>query len=165
MVGRYMAMKQINLWQDKTEVKRGNIGEKLVKDYLESLGCIIYEPVTDGSHLFDKLVLHPTRKLFICEVKTKPARLKYPDTGVDIRHYNSYKSVMNNYKLDVLLVFVDDLNRSMYGNWLSELDKPFGDYPLKHKGIIYWHINTMRILRELTDSECRAIRLYYTGNY
>ena len=40
-------------WQDKTEVKKGNIGELLVKEFLEKNGFTLYSPVTEGSHKVD----------------------------------------------------------------------------------------------------------------
>lgn len=159
-------MKQENSWQDKPEVKRGNVGENIVKNHFESLGYIIYEPITNGAHPFDKFVAHSNKKdLFILEVKTKPARIKYPDTGIDISAYNGYKYIVDTYRINIFLVFVDDLNKSVYGNWITELDKPYKNYPLETGGIIYWHIGSMTELRKLTDTECDEIRKYYTGNY
>jgi len=154
-----------NSWQNKIEVKRGNIGEKLVKEYLEDKGYILYIPVTEGPHPFDQLVVSPNKDLFICEVKTKPARIKYPDTGVDIRSYNTYKNKSETYNLPVLLCFVDDFNGSMYGNWLHILDKPHGNYPLRYKGIIYWNLSSMKVFRTLNINECNEIKKYSTSNY
>ena len=44
-------------WQDKIQVKKGNIGEKIVRNYLEKKGFIVYEPKTNGSHPFDKIAI------------------------------------------------------------------------------------------------------------
>ena len=155
-----------NSWQDKPQVKRGDIGERIVSDYLESNGYIIYEPITNKAHPFDKLVANPDKKeLFIVEVKTKPGRIKYPDTGIDTRAYNTYKTIINTYGLNILLIFVDDFNGSIYGNWITELDKQFENYPKVEKNIIYWHQKQMIMFKQLSNEECKEIRNYHTGNY
>lgn len=112
-------------WGDRKTVQKGNIGEQIVRRYLEQLGFIVYQPVTSGAHAFDKLCISKDKKeIFIAEVKTKPHRLYYPDTGLDTRHLNEYRYIQNKYNVDVFLFFVDEVDKQVYGNTIRELEKP-----------------------------------------
>lgn len=116
------------MWQStwETKLKKGNIGERLMADYLRDNGFIVYAPDTrsqDVAHPFDRLVAsEDKKKLFVAEAKTKALRKHYPDTGIDIRHYNEYKHISDTYNIDILLFFVDEENGVTYGNFLSELE-------------------------------------------
>ena len=165
-----MVQKPTDSWQSKTTVKKGNIGEKIVKEYLENKGYVIYKPATSGSHPFDNLCAsQDKKKIFIVEVKTKEARKYYPDTGIDIKNYNEYKYIQDKYNLKVFLFFVDATNRKVYGNELGNLIKPKiidnKKYPSMEKGIIYFPLSSMRPISELTEDEAEIIRKYNTKKY
>jgi hypothetical protein len=40
-------------WEDKAQVKKGNIGEKIIQQYLEGKGWKVYKPFTKGAHWFE----------------------------------------------------------------------------------------------------------------
>ena len=155
-------------WTDKREVKKGQIGERIIKSFLESKGYIIYTPNTDGAHAFDFLAIKNKEKALIAECKTYPKRKFYNDTGVDIKHYYEYKVVSENHNMPVFLFFIDDVKNEIYGNWLSELEKECYDgkikYPLKENGKtgtkIYFSLNSMRHISFLRESEIKEIKQF-----
>ncbi len=82
-------------FNNKITTKKGNIGEKLIDAFLIKKGCKFYFPGFNGSHLFDRFCYRikkdGTIESFIVEIKTKPRRNNYPDTGIDLHSYNNYK--------------------------------------------------------------------------
>ncbi|KKK51699.1 hypothetical protein LCGC14_3112330, partial [marine sediment metagenome] len=130
-------------WQDKKTVKLGNAGERIVHKYLENKGFVVYEPVTDKAHPCDRFVASPDKeKVFLVEIKTKPARVHYPDTGFDKRHYDEYMAMSKRYRMRVFMAFVDSDKGKIYGNWLGDLNiarvVKGRRYPLVQWGIIYF---------------------------
>lgn len=157
-------------WQNKTTVKKGNIGEQLVNKYLEDKGFIIYEPVTSGAHGLDKFAMKDKKTVIYAECKAKARRNKYEDTGIDIRHYNDYTLLSNKHSILVFVFFIDEMLGEIYGNWLHELIKPvkvgFKDYPSRENGIIYFPLaNMRRNLLKLTDKQVEQLKGYSTRNY
>lgn len=153
-------------WNSKKTVQKGNIGEVIVNQWLIKNGFIPYIPMELGAHPFDRLCATRDKKtIFVAEVKAKPARIYYPDTGIDIRHYDEYSFITEKYNLDVYIFFVDEDRKEIYGNILSTLIKPrtilhLGrkiDYPLKYKGIIYFPLEAMKKIADLTDQEANDL--------
>lgn len=145
-------------WQSLTSVKKGNIGERLVNEFLIKKGYIPYSPDADGAHPFDRLVASRDKKtIFIADSKTKPARTYYPDTGINIRHYNEYKFIQDKYNIDVFIFFVDEDSKTIYGNFLKRLDEPrkivhngkIIEYPMEQKGIRYFPLSVMMPVAEI----------------
>lgn len=139
-------------WESLTSVQKGKIGEKLVNEYLISKGFIPYSPDAEGAHPFDRLVASRDKKtIFIADAKTKPARVYYPDTGINVRHYQEYKFIQDKYNIDVYLFFVDEDRKEIYGNLLSVLDQETTithmmvprTYPREEKGIRYFPLVKM----------------------
>ena len=164
-------------WEDKETVKKGNIGERLVNDYLHKIGLIVYEPITDGAHAFDKLVAKGKERLIIAEVKTKAKRSYYPDTGINYRHYLEYKKISENHNLPVWLFFVDEVLGEIYGGKLSDLEQP-NSYELNGKNysypvvngsdndkIIYFYQPSMKSVCKLTPEQIEEIKAHSTRNY
>lgn len=168
-------MNQIN-FNDRPTTKKGKIGEEIVRQYLESKGWIIYEPKTeDKPHAFDKLAIKDKKHIVIAEVKTKAARNYYPDTGIDIRHYEEYKLISEKHKMPVFLFFVDENKGEVYGNKLSELEKEHlvqgNNYPLKQNGIIYFPVikgdgsENMISIAKLSEEDVEQLKKLNTRNY
>lgn len=161
-------------WNNKTQVKKRNIGERIIKELLEKEGYIVYETTTEGAHGFDKFAMKNKETIIYVECKSKARRNKYPDTGIDIKHYNDYKRISEKYNMDIYIFFIDEMLGEIYGNWLRELEKPTKiihksvtiNYPLKSKGIIYFPlINMNRNIRKLNKHEIQLLRQYSTRNY
>jgi hypothetical protein len=157
-------------WQSLTTVKKGNIGEKLVDQWLTSKGYIPYSPIATGAHPFDRLVASRDKKtIFIADSKTKAKRKYYPDTGIDIRHYKEYMHIQQKHNIHVFIFFVDEESMLIYGNFLARLDKSIAvyhknkkiNYPLLQHGIIYFPMVSMIEVCPI-PKETAELMCYYT---
>jgi hypothetical protein len=155
------------MWADRTTVKKGDAGEALVDAYLIGKNIIPYRPVFDGAHPFDRLLATPDKKqLFIADVKTKARRNHYPDTGIDVRHFEEYLSIAAKHNLLVFLFFVDELERRIYGGWLADLNKQRTvtvrgkdvEYPLTQHNIIYFPLAAMKPICELSETDSEILK-------
>lgn len=149
-------------WNDKPSVKKGAIGEDIVDQWLLKRGFIPYRPIADCAHPFDRLVASKNKStIVIVEVKSKPRRNLYPDTGIDIRHYDDYSLVFEKYKIPIFLAFVDEKSQSIYGQFLSELNKPSvvegHEYPWRWDRIIYFPLEAMRTIAPLTQGQTASL--------
>lgn len=160
-------------WGERKTVKKGKIGEAIVKKYLVDMGYIPYSPDCDGAHPFDNLCASRDKKtIFIADSKAKPARTYYPDTGINISHYREYKDISEKHNLEVFIFFVDEDSKTIYGNFMSELEKPieiqYGvytyKYPMEQKGIHYWALASMKQIGFLNDKEVEELRKLSTRN-
>ena len=160
------------MWHDKIEVKKGDVGERIVDDYFRNYGYIIYTPEEGSPHLIDRYYIKDKDNLFFAEVKTKPKRNNYPDTGFDYRHYEGYK-ILQDLGHKVCVFFVDEVEASVYGNTLSEISKPSTleyngriiEYPLREGELIYFRRDTMKEVTILTQDEVMEIRGHESRNY
>ena len=148
-------------WSKKTTVKKGALGEMIVRQALESKGYIVYEPKTKGAHPFDLLAVKDKRVFVIAEVKTKARLNNWEATGINVSHYNDYIHVMEAHNIDVVLCFVDEhpSEKRVYGQRLSELIKEHKengiDYPnfdiLKKRNIVMIPLSKMITISNLDD--------------
>jgi len=162
-------------WQEKPQVKMGKLGETLVRNYLINMGFVPFSPDENaGAHPFDFLCASKDKKrIFVAEVKTKPARKYYPDTGFNVSSYNTYLEVSRNYNMDVFCFFVDTAKREVDGNYLSVLatdtEVKHGNktlvYPITDKGIVYFPIQSMITIATLTIDQCSEIESHATRRY
>lgn len=152
-------------WHKQLQVKIGDYGEVLVKNFLEGIGYVCYQPVTDRAHLCDFFMFRKDKGTLAAEVKTKPMRDKYPDTGFDMRSYKRYKQLVEEHNMRMYVFFVDEKLKWIYGNFLDVLDKPFVAgrymYPrdesyFNSMEIRYYPIDKMELIRPLTDKELSA---------
>ena len=159
-------------WNDKPQVKKGNLGEDAVERFLEEQGFVIYKPVTDAAHPFDRLCVKDKNTVFAAEIKTKPKRTYYPDTGFDYTHYEDYQR-MQKKGLNVYIFFVDEREGVVYGNPLDKISESCEvehngvmlKYPKRENGIIYFPIQKMEFFNYLEESEINSIKELYMGNY
>ena len=160
-------------WQDRTTVIKGNLGEKLVNDFLINKGYIPYSPDVAGAHPFDRLVASKDKKkIFIADAKAKAMRRAYPDTGINITHYNEYIFISTKYGIDVFIFFVDEENEKIYGNLLRKLDEPQTItvrgmeilYPLVQGNIRYFPMVNMLSIADIPTEEAAKMRELTTKN-
>lgn len=112
-------------FQDLPQTKKGELGEQELDKFLISRRIIPYKPIVDQAHPFDRLcATSDKKKLYIAECKTKTSRSAYPDTGINLRNYEEYVYIHEEYGIDVWLFFVDEFKMQIYGNLLTELIKP-----------------------------------------
>lgn len=163
-------------WAERPEVKKGNVGELIVDDFLRGKRVIPYRPDYDGAHPFDRLCATADKKtIFVADIKTKAQRERYADTGIDLSHYGDYKHIEGKYGLRVFIFFVDEKVRQIYGNWLGELERSVitpdrkgqrdVSYPLVDRGIIYFPIINMRPVSDITLEKARELMALSTRSY
>jgi len=162
-------------WQSKIEVKKGNLGESIVRKYLEYKGWVVYGTETRGKHAFDKLCVKNKKDIVIVEIKSK-ARMKYYEaTGCNYQNYIEYKYIVEKYKINVFMFFVDELLKKIYGNNLSKLEKAYYEpkdkrkYPYiidsKNSKIILFPLAKMINIKNLNDEEVEELKKLSTRNY
>jgi hypothetical protein len=159
-------------------LKLGELGETQVKAMLESWGWIIYRPETIGSHQMDILAIKDKKTTIAADVKTKDARIYYPDTGVNESHFQLYQDFMVRHNVEFFIFFVDPTAKKIYGNSIEELEKPRWeqgiDYPLvapvkrgPDKGTLirYWPLSRMRDFAEISEEQAAKIKELQQRNY
>lgn len=160
-------------WQDRAEVKKGDKGEAIVDRFLIRNGCMPYRPAIEGPHPFDRMYINlEDKRAFIVEVKTKPRRTHYPDTGINKRHYDGYMKTKATSNLDLYLFFVDEGCGEIYGEeietlsekWHIEHNGECREYPSVEGKIIYFPVAAMDVFANFTPEEMDEIKTLSTRN-
>ena len=164
-----MEPKPESLWDNKTEVKKGNIGEAIVRRLLEKWRWIVYAPETDGAHAFDRLCVRDKKEMMIVEIKTKARMTYYNGTGFNTSALQTYKDIQERHGLKVLILFVDEHTATVYGNYLDDISLPVKEgkykYPLEVGKTTVFHLKNMRTVAKLQQEEIKAIKEYTRRNY
>lgn len=142
-------------WDDKKEVKKGNIGESIIQDFLIEKGFIFYRPAIDGAHKID-FFAHKSgakKKVIAVEVKSKRRMAFRLETGFNYSNYLHYKEILEDHNIDTFFFFVDDFEECIYGAWLSQLGEGcrIGD-------VIVWSLRLMKVIRKLTKEEVSHLK-------
>lgn len=160
-----------------TALKKGDIGERVVIPILERKGFAVYRPFTEGAHCFDILAIQNKDKAIALDVKAKARLNSYEATGIDQRHFEEYKNFSEKHNMDFWVIFVDEMLGEIYGNKISELEKPrcrSGEitetnefYPMvkpwgyRGSKIRVWHLNSMiRNIGSLNDEAINDLKNY-----
>ena len=167
MDGRRLAMTKISFEETK---KKGEYAEKIVKQMLEAKGYVVYMPLTKGAHAFDIMAIKNKKTCIALDIKAKARLNKYPATGVDIRHYETYKEFSKKHNIPFWIVFVDEMEKKIYGNSIDLLDAEYVDhespkmekYPFrlltkKNEDLILWHLNQMKEIAILPDNHANTL--------
>jgi hypothetical protein len=151
---------------------KGEYGEKIVRRVFEQRGFVVYKPVTDGAHAFDALAIKGKRNCIAIDVKAKAMRNKYPDTGINIRHYNLYREFSEKHNMPFWVVFVDEMKAEIYGNTLEQLDIPRTirglNYPWNCDhggGTRYWPVHCMVPIHRLSCDEVLELKQLSQRNH
>ena len=164
-------------WDEKQTVKKGNLGEEIINEFLIEKGLTIYKPVSNNAHGFDRLVSKGKEKFIIVEIKTKAKRNYFPDTGINYDNYLSYKSISEKHNLPVWILFVDEMLGKVYGGNLAVLEEPSTykhgnkkiSYPMiiSHNGtkIIYFYQPSMDVIKELNTEQVESIKKLSNRSY
>lgn len=164
-------MKQLEFLERNT-TKKGAIGEAIVEEYLRGQGLVVYRPGdTDGPHPFDGFGANK-RHVLAFDVKAKPARSWYPDTGINVTHFETYRFYEKKYRVPGWLFFVDEAAAKVYGNLLRVLCEKRTvwwegkniSYPRTERGIIYFPVQYMKLIRELPAELAASLNLMSTRN-
>lgn len=145
-------------WREKAEVKKGNICEDLIFDFLNKKGWRIYTPKSEGNHLIDFFAARTEKgvEVFFADAKGKARRTYKPDTGINVSHYNKYIELREKTKSQVFLFFIDETPgiESIYGNWLFILK----DHGKINDNIIYFPLSEMRHICLIPDEIAEDLR-------
>lgn len=135
--------------------KIGNYGEQIVKIELEKRGYVIYKPVSNCSHPIDNIVFDTNDNFIFCEVKTKPRRYMFDDTGIDIKHWRRYTKLMNKRKKPVYIFFVDEIEEWIYQADLKDIfyNKKYHEDMNEKYPKCYFQLSDMKPIRKLTQME------------
>ena len=139
-------------WESRTAVKKGNVGEEIVRAFLESKGFVVYKPATDAAHPFDMLAVKDKRLCIAAEVKTKAMRTHYRDTGFNKSTYYDYVEFSQKHNMDIYVFFVDEHKSEIYGNWLKKLEQP-RDVKMENGKVVHYP-------RDEKSKEGRWLRFY-----
>lgn len=142
-------------------LEKGEYGEQIVRRILEQKGFVVYKPHTEGAHAFDVLAIKDKSRCIAMDVKAKSRRNKYADTGINVRHFLTYKSFSETHRMPFWLVFVDEMIGKIYGNTLDQLAKPMQrdgiSYPYTfdngYGATIYWHLESMIEMYSLSETD------------
>lgn len=155
-------------------LKKGAIGELIIKQLLERKNYVVYQPMTEGAHAFDMLAIKNKESAIALDVKAKAPMNILPATGVNQKAFNEYMSFSIKHKMPFWLFFVDEANKLIYGNTLEQLELPrFLDgknYPMEFKtkkGVLLrlWHLSTMIKIAHLNDEQVDSLKNYNQRNY
>ncbi len=155
----------MDLWQDKIQVKKGDIGEDIIKNYLEQKGWVIYAPTTNKAHYFDMIATRNKKEIIGYDVKTKARLNKIEATGIDKQDYLDYKRFTRDYYFPFYLFFVDEKEGKVYYQLLNKLPEPF---ELKNKTkveIVCWYLKDLQFIFSLTEDQKNNLSKFDNRNY
>ena len=146
----------------KIALKKGDIGEEIITDFLEKKGWIVYRPFTkDKAHYFDMLCTLNKEKIIAIDVKTKARLNNWNAQGIDIRSYNQYLNFVKTTSVNFYLIFVDDKTGVVHLADLIKLKNPI--YP--NSKIIAWNVEDMKYLFTISKEDIKRLSEYDQRNY
>ena len=147
-------------------LKKGDIGEIVIQEYLEKKGWIVYRPSTDGAHLWDMFCTKGKDKMIALDVKTKARFNKWNAQGIDHTSYNYYLKQSKKHKIPFYLFFIDDKNGDVHLGDLEKLSNTehffLGD---GNKKVIVWDLKYMKKLFTVSDSVIKKMGKFDQRNY
>lgn len=146
-------------------LRKGAIGEEMVRPYLEAKGYVVCRPVTEGAHAFDGLAIRNKKHCIAYDVKAKARMNKWPATGVNVSHFLTYWEFSQNHNMPFWLFFVDEMLGQIYGNEISKLEERRSidgvDYPFvlntRTDQIRIWPLEAMLKVSDLSDEQKSAL--------
>lgn len=154
-----MAMNQRNF---ETALKKGELGERIIREYLEGRGWVVYFPFTKNrAHYFDMLATKNKEKVIAIDVKTKARLNKWAAQGIDIRHYNEYMKMANSTGVPFFIVFIDDKTGDVHAQDIKKLSDPIR----VNDKIMAWKLSQMVLLFNIGPDNISKLSLYDQRTY
>lgn len=167
-----METKQTNF---STAVGKGTIGENKVADILATDDWYIMRPPKTGRHDFDMLAIkNDGSECMMVDVKTKSRLNIWPATGVNQKSFESYLYLSQLYKMKFWLVFVDEGQNEIYGNYLQNLEQVMQvdgrNYPHIMNGskgelLRIWSLKQMNHIAWIEPEMAAELKIYSQRNY
>jgi len=164
MAGKCSVMILINFNMSNFQIalKKGDIGEDIVAEFLQKKGWIIYRPFTkDKAHYFDMLCTFNKEKVIAIDVKTKARLNNWNAQGINIKSYNEYLDFVKMTSINFYLIFVDDKNGDVHLADLIKLKNPI--YP--NNKIIAWKVKDMKYLFTISQNDIERLSKHDQRNY
>lgn len=151
-------MKDIIEFNERIETMIGYVGEEMIKEIFENNGCVVYTTRTKKSHPVDLIVFDgKDDKMIYVEIKTKPRRCFYEDTGINLKScWKRYNRLINRFKVNLFIYFIDEFEECIYSINLNKIIKNF-KFHVEDK-IIYFNLCDCEFQRFLTKEELESIR-------
>jgi hypothetical protein len=156
-------------------LKKGAVGEAIVRQLMEAKGWTVYQPFTEGAHAFDILGIKDKKTAIALDVKTKARLNKWPITGVSQSHFEEYWEFSEKHCMQFWIVFVDEMLREIYGNTIEELERsvlcedgtiyPWVSEDPRGKKIRYWHLDSMRHIADIEVDDAETLRSLSQRSY
>jgi len=154
-------------FNNKPEVKKGNVGEDIVTEFLEQKKCIVYTTNTDAPHSFD-LMFHTIgikHKIYFGEVKTKSSMSWNIGnvTGINTKSLDGYVEMIKETGRDLRLFFVDTRLKLCYSVKLSTLSDKWSKEIIDsrtNQKITVWKLSDMTTMFELDEKQINKINKY-----
>lgn len=144
-------------------LKKGELGEAIIRQRLEAKGWIVYFPFTKNRpHYFDMLATYEKAKVIAIDVKTKARLNKYNAQGIDTRHYDQYMAFVKTSKVQFWIVFIDEYSGDIHTARLDHLRDPV--YLCDGK-IMAWSLDQMTSLGKITHEQRTELQGYNQRNY
>jgi hypothetical protein len=144
------------------KLQKGDLGEKIITEYLEKKGWIVYRPFTkDKAHYFDMLCTLNKEKVIAIDVKTKARLNKWNAQGINIKTYNEYINFVKTTSVNFYLIFVDDKTGEVHLADLMKLKDPI--YP--NEKIIAWPVKNMKYLFTISENQIKELTKLDQRNY
>jgi Holliday junction resolvase len=142
--------------------QKGELGESIIREYLEAKGWIVYNPVTENkAHYFDILATKNKQKVLAIDVKTKARLNNWNAQGIDLKHFKQYLKFTNDTNIPFWLFFVDDKTGDVHCSDITKLTNGFS--PCKE--IIAWELKQMNHLFKITDEQIKELSKFDTRKH
>lgn len=143
-------------------LKKGEMGEDIIRAYLEQKGWIVYFPFTkDKPHYFDMLATFNKEKAIAVDVKTKARLNNWAAQGINKASYQQYMNFVEKTKIPFYIVFVDDKTGDVHSADLTTLQNPIYPTPF----IIAWYLAEMKYLFNIGQEKINELSRYDQRNY
>lgn len=146
----------------ETALKKGELGEQIVREWLEKRGWVVYFPFTkDRAHYFDMFATKNKEQAVAIDVKTKARFNNFAAQGIDLRAYKQYMNFVEKTKVKFYVVFVDDKCGDVHACEIAKMTKCI------HVGqnIIAWYLKDMWKLFKISEAQIQELSQYDQRNY
>jgi hypothetical protein len=143
-------------------LKKGELGESIIRNMLEASGWIVYMPFTKNKpHYFDILATYNKEKVIAIDVKTKARLNKWNAQGINKNHYEQYMAFVNKNNVPFYICFIDDKSGEIHAAELSKLANPI--FP--NANIIAWGLDQMKVIGNIGQEMVNELSAYDQRNY